>query len=141
MDEKIIIDNGAEEMNHAEKANLTIEKIVAKIDAIASDKGYLTEAIESLRLITDGNSGDSGAHGDIAGQAKAHALGQAVAAREETNQRLIEFYTKVYNDMLNAKMPRKDTAGFRIFDLVENAIDKGWDADGISTILDFFGKH
>ena len=141
MDEKIIIGNGAEEMNHTEKASRPIEEIVAKIDAIASDKGYLTEAIESLRLITDGNSGDCGAPGDIAGQAKAQALGKAVAAREETNQRLIEFYTKVYNDLINAQMSRKDIAGLRILSLIENAIDKGMDADGISTILDFFGRH
>ena len=127
MDEKIIIDNGAEEMNYAEKASLTIEEIVERIDAIASDKGYLTEAIESLRLIT-------GAPGDIAGQAKAHALGKAVEAREETNQRLIEFYTKVYNDIFGSKSPLsyKDQA----INLAKTAIENGFDEESISNILD-----
>lgn len=134
MDEKIITDNGAEEMNYAEKTGLSIEEIVARIDAIASDKGYLTEAIESLRLITDGNSGDCGAPGDIAGQAKAEALGKAVAAREETNQRLIEFYTKVYNDIIGLKsqMSPKDQA----FEVAKLALNHGMDGDTVSNILD-----
>ena len=121
-------------MNYAEKTSLTIEEIVARIDAIASDKGYLTEAIESLRLITDGNSGDCGAPGDIAGQAKAHALGKAVEAREETNQRLIEFYTKVYNDIFGSKSQTsfKDKA----INLSMTAIENGLDEESISNILD-----
>ena len=36
---------------------------------------------------------------DVAGQAKAEALGDVVRCRETTNQQLLTFYEKVYDDL------------------------------------------
>ena len=49
--------------------------------------------------MSDGDSGECGAPGNIQGQAKAQALGDVVRCRETTNQQLLNFYVTVYNDM------------------------------------------
>ena len=41
---------------------------------------------------------------DVAGQAKAKALGDVVRCRETTNQQLLAFYEKVYDDLKHVKL-------------------------------------
>ena len=87
--------------NHQDNTmpELTMPYILQKLEQIASNTAYLHEAIAALQVIASGNSGDCGSPGDIASQAKAEALGQAVKSREETNRQLITLYTKMYEDI------------------------------------------
>lgn len=41
--------------------------------------------------------------GDIAGQAKATAIGDVVRCREATNQQALRFYEKLYDDLSRQK--------------------------------------
>lgn len=73
--------------------------IFNQIRAIQEQTEYLNEAVRSLSLMSDGDSGDSGAPGNIMGEAKAQAIGDVVRCRETTNQQLLNFYITVYNDL------------------------------------------
>lgn len=83
------------------EADTLHDYILAKIDSIADDTTYLKDAAARL--------GDMNAAGpgDIAGQAKAQALGDIVRCRETTNQRLIELLSKMYED---TRPPRNERA-------------------------------
>ena len=73
--------------------------VFGQIKAIQSQAAYLNEVIETLSQMSDGDSGDCGAPGNLVGQAKAKALGDIVRCRETTNQQLLNFYMTVYNDL------------------------------------------
>ena len=70
-----------------------------QIRAIQNQTDYLLAAIDGLVGMSDGESGDTCAPGNIMGQAKATAFGDVVRCREATNQQLLNFYLTVYNDL------------------------------------------
>lgn len=78
---------------------IDVAYIFNQIRAIQEQTEYLNEAIRSLSLMSDGDSGDCGAPGNIMGVAKAQAIGDVVRCRETTNQQLLTFYISVYNDL------------------------------------------
>lgn len=69
------------------------KEILGYINAIREDNAHITAAISELRQM------EQSVPGDIAGQAKAEALAKIVTVRETTNQKLLEFYTKLYDDI------------------------------------------
>ena len=78
---------------------LTVEYLLRKIDEIAKDQAYLMEAIAAL-----GTSGDGQRRTDLRSQ----ALGKAIMARETTNQKLIAFYKRMYDDLSGRPRDRKE---------------------------------
>ena len=90
-----------EDNEMTDKAIETIDMayIFEQIRAIQNQTDYLQKAIDSLTQMSDGDSGDSGAPGNIQGQAKAEALERIVIRREVTNQQLLDFYMNVYKDL------------------------------------------
>lgn len=70
---------------------LTINYLLAQIEKIANETGYLHEVIEALN-----NMDNSGVPGDMTGHAKAEALADVVKCREATNQQLLSTYTQMY---------------------------------------------
>ncbi|MCC8112050.1 MAG: hypothetical protein LIO74_10845 [Ruminococcus sp.] len=60
---------------------------------IQEDQSNFYEALETLEKMPHGTPGD------IAGQAKAMAIGDALKAREHTNQELIRVYQNMYYDL------------------------------------------
>lgn len=78
---------------------LSMSYILAQIGNIAAETSYLKEAISEL-----GEMPVACGPGDIAGQAKAQALGDIVRCRETTNQQLLKFYEKVYDDLNLVKL-------------------------------------
>lgn len=56
---------------------------------VQHDTQYLQQAITSLERVPSGNI-----PGDIAGQAKADALGKAIQTRETTHQQLLQIYAR-----------------------------------------------
>ena len=77
---------------------LTMGYVLAQIENIAAETFYLKEAISKL-----GEMPVACGPGDIAGEAKAKALGDAVRCRETTNQQLLAFYEKMYDDLKSVK--------------------------------------
>ena len=65
---------------------LSMNYILEQIEKITNQTDYIYSVIEKLEQV------QSKGPGDVAGEAQAHALGSVVAAREATNQKLIEFY-------------------------------------------------
>ena len=84
--------------------NPTVGYVLGQIEKIMSDTDYLH------RVITELGNTQSGGPGDCGASERAQALGHVVACRETTNQRLIDFYQKLYEDL----KPRPDSvAGSR----------------------------
>ena len=72
---------------------------MAQIGKIVDNTAYITEALNGLKEVHSGCPGDIGAEG------KARGITDVVKCRETTNQQLLAFYTKVYNDLM---APKKD---------------------------------
>ena len=94
MDERMNIENISEE-----NSQYTIESVMQCMKKILDDTQYIKDAIFNVTEIPSGDAGDCGSPGDIAGKAKAEAISTIVRERENTNQKLIDFYNKVYNDL------------------------------------------
>lgn len=77
----------------------SIPWLLRQIAAMQTDTAYIYEVIEKLNAMSDGDSGEPGSPGNIQGCAKAKALGDIVKSRETTNQQLLNFYNKVYDDL------------------------------------------
>ncbi|MGN0166128.1 MAG: hypothetical protein ACI39R_08085 [Lachnospiraceae bacterium] len=78
--------------------------VLEQIEKLAVQTTYLNNIISELRQMEAGK-GESGTVPDLAGQAKAEALGNIVKCRETTIQQLLRFYEKMYDDL----KPRDDT--------------------------------
>ena len=72
---------------------LSINYILEQIEAIQSQTDYLQNVITSLAETHSGGPGDTGA------QERARALGEVIVSRETTNQKLIAFYERLYDDL------------------------------------------
>lgn len=97
MDERINTEN-IENISE-ENGQYTIESVMQCMKKILDDTQYIKNAIYNVTEIPSGDAGDCGSPGDIAGKAKAEAISTIVRERENTNQKLIDFYNKVYNDL------------------------------------------
>lgn len=97
MDERINTEN-IENISE-ENGQYTIESVMQCMKKILDDTQYIKNAIFNVTEIPSGDAGDCGSPGDIAGKAKAEAISTIVRERENTNQKLIDFYNKVYNDL------------------------------------------
>lgn len=72
---------------------ISISYILEKIEEIANDQTYILASIEAVSQIKSTGPGDVGT------QEQTKAIGDIVKARETTNQRLIAFYEKMYDDL------------------------------------------
>ena len=88
----------SENINTAVIANennqeITVKYILEQIEKIHADSKYIYEALEKLEGVTTSSSADIGA------QAKAQGIETVVQCRETTNQQMLKFYEKIYNDL------------------------------------------
>lgn len=97
MDERINTEN-IENISE-ENGQYTIESVMQCMKKILDDSDYIKDVLKNIVEIPSGDAGDCGSPGDIAGKAKAEAISTIVRERENTNQKLIDFYNKVYNDL------------------------------------------
>ena len=78
---------------------LSIDYVLAQIGKIVDNTAYITEALNGLKEVHSGGPGDIGAEG------RARGIADVVKCRETTNQQLLAFYTKAFNDLM---APKKD---------------------------------
>lgn len=90
-------ENMAMETKLTEK--LIMDYVLVQIEKIASETEYLRNAISELSRT------NSVGPDDVGTQEKAHALGEIVASREQTNQRLLSLYEKMYDDLKSQSLP------------------------------------
>ena len=72
---------------------ISISYVLEKMEEIANDQAYILASIEAISQIKSTGPGDVGT------QEQTKAIGDIVKARETTNQRLIAFYEKLYDDL------------------------------------------
>ena len=81
------------EATATEQPVLTMEYVLGKIEEIANDTSHIHEAIDIISKIRSTGPGDVGT------QEQTKAIADIVRCRETTNQRLIAFYEKLYDDL------------------------------------------
>ena len=97
-----------------EAKNYNIDYVLQQIEKIASQTDYLNEAITQLSKV------NSGVPGDIAAQGVSNSLSQIIMCRETTNQRLIAFYEKMYDDLKPNNNTTKEQALNVVLDTIRN---------------------
>lgn len=135
---KILEDNKMDNINIDKTTGLVTETPASKynleyaleqIERIANDKAYLTEAFDALYAAASNNEPtieQGGANDKVA-----EAVAETVKCRETTNQKLIEFYSKMVDDLKpNAKPEKKIDQG--VIDLIQTMYGKVLD-----TTVDF----
>ena len=94
---------------------LTVGYILRQIEKIQQDNEHIYKALETLSGIDSGQ-----VPGDVAGEGKANGIADTVKCRETTNQKLIAFYEKLYDDL---KQTPADPNRLPLIDLI-NAIER-----------------
>ena len=103
-----------EEMSGSEP-ELSVGYILSQIEKIQQDNEHIYKALETLSGIVSGQG-----PADVAGQGKAIGIADTVKCRETTNQKLIAFYEKLYDDI------KPEPVDFNHFSLEQiiNAIER-----------------
>ena len=92
-----------EENKMEENKTLTVREIFDAIGQIRSETAYLNNALSTLSEIPCHGTGHPGSPGDVGAQAKAKAIEEIIVSREDTNQQMLAFYQKMYDDIVNAE--------------------------------------
>ena len=125
----VAVEANNNEINESEKPSIMY--CIKQLEKIQEQTDFLTDAIMQAGAIPSGNTGDSYSPGDIAGEAKAKALADMVRCRETTNQKLIAFYEKIYDDLMD-----KETDKDRVANILEVAAANGhYTADELSKLV------
>ena len=114
--------------NNPKQSELTMEYVLGKIDEIANNTFHIHEAIDAISQIKSTGPGDVGT------QEQTKAIGDIVRCRETTNQRLIAFYEKLYDDLnpQDIKLKALETLG-------EFAKNTNLDTHSAAQLADIFG--
>ena len=92
-----------EENKMEENKTLTVKDIFDAIGQLRSESAYLNNALSTLSDIPCSSTGAPGSPGDIGAQAKANAIADVIKCRETTNQQMLAFYQRMYDDIVNAE--------------------------------------
>ena len=111
--DKLEDDNMQNIDNNLDTCKLTMNYVLEQIEKIAQQTDYIMDTIEKLGQMVGANG-----PGDVAGCAKAEALGNVVKCRETTNQQLLKFYERMYDD-LKESVPQKSSTIKRFEEMVE----------------------
>ena len=95
--DNINIDKTTGEVTETPASKYNLEYALEQIERIANDKAYLTEAFDTLYAAASNNEPtiEQGGSNDKV----AEAVAETVKVRETTNQKLIEFYSKMVDDL------------------------------------------
>ena len=116
--------------NTVSENKYTIEFILSQMIKLQEQTEYLNDAFAKLADIPVGQG-----PGDVAGQAKAQALGDIVRCRETTNQKLLDLYIKMYDDLKPVQDKPTDNIQIKVLEMVERiAINS--DPENLETLLE-----
>ena len=97
----------------------TVQYILEQMAAIQKDNAHIFEALNALTAIPQNGNGDPYSPEDVTGKAKAESIADVVKCRETTNQKLMAFYEKVYDDL----KPVSSEHASKVFQSVESMPD------------------
>ena len=115
-DNKMSEDTNVKNVEATECTKFTIEYILEQLEKVREDSAYIFEALSKLECVTTGGSGDIGA------AEKAKGIADVVRCRETTNQQLLRFYEKLYDD-IKAEAARTNDQAEKI-GLIKSAFDQ-----------------
>lgn len=114
----------------ADWGKLNINYVLDRIEAVRRDTEYLQKTITALDNMAVGQG-----PGDVAGEEKAKALADVVRCRETTNQKLLDLYTKMYDDLKPMQDKPTDNIQIKVLEMVERiAINS--DPENLETLLE-----
>lgn len=97
-------------------AALTMEYVLSRIDHIIKDNDHIHEALDAI------------AHGGNGDGIRYAAVGETVAAREETNRAALALLERMYGDLRPAADSPAAPPPIERFERIMKAMD-GWDLD------------
>ena len=103
-DLNLSIKEDLEEAKAFQSDKFSMDYVLEQIEKIASQTEYLGQVIGAVGHLESSDELDS----DAALEAKALALGDVVRCRETTNQQLIKFYEKMYDNIREASYKEQD---------------------------------
>lgn len=127
--DNINIDKTTGEVIEIPASKYNLEYALEQIERIANDQKYITEAMDALKSAASNSEAtiEQGGTNDKV----AEAVAETVKCRETTNQKLIEFYSKMVDDLKpNAKPEKKIDKS--VIDLIQTMYGKVLD-----TTVDF----
>lgn len=80
-------------------AGISLQELLANLDAIRSDNGYINQALANLEKLPY-MAPIAGAPIDTSVAARAEAAADIVKCKETTNQMMIKLYTQIYTDYM-----------------------------------------
>lgn len=95
--------NGKKETACEEKDNINLHDLLERLHQIQQDSETNIRALDVLQSMDDGDSGDPGSPGNLMGEAKARAISDVAKCHETTNQKLIDLYEKMYDDIMRQR--------------------------------------
>ena len=116
LEENLMEDNKERIVNEELPEKITIEYILKQIETIRTDNTYLKKAVEDMNKMDEIPLPDNCYNFSFV--TKAEGWRDIVNAREATNQKMIEFYEKVYDD-IKPKSTDGDLKQF-VIELVQN---------------------
>ena len=118
--------NMTENTNNVKNESIyNIEFILNQITKLQEQTEYLNTTLEKLSELSDGDSGGPGAPGNLLGMEKAKAIGDVVRCRETTNQQLLAFYEKIYDNLRPVNDAVKVSVLDKLTDIAANADEFG----------------
>lgn len=93
--------------NNLESTKPSLQYILEQIDKIVSQTDYLLQTIEKIGQTTGGGCTDEEVY-----RLKVEALGNIVTCRETTNQQILKFYEKVYDDLKEREPVKNEISRF-----------------------------
>ena len=126
------------QLSEAKQPELSVGYILSQIEKIRQENEYIYKALETLSEIVSGQG-----PADVAGEGKAKGIAETVKCREATNQKLIAFYEKLYDDI---KPPKLKSTKEAALEIISQAVNRDYSspepeqianlAEAISSMLD-----
>jgi hypothetical protein len=92
---------------------LTSKQVFEQINKIREDNAHIFDALRQLETVKSEGPQDIGAHG------RAQGIADVVKCRETTNQRLLDFYERAYNDLREQEIQAKKEAKDKRIEKIE----------------------
>ncbi|MDF2543866.1 MAG: hypothetical protein K0S47_3584 [Herbinix sp.] len=116
LEETIMDDNNDIIVNEVLPEKVTVEYILKQIETIRSNNEYLTKAVEDMNRMVEPSLPEY--CNNLNFVTKAEGWRDIVMARETTNQKMISFYEKIYDD-IKPKSSNDEIKQF-VLDIVRN---------------------
>ena len=120
-------------INNIDKANepkslFTMDYCLSQIAKVQTDSTYLKDYFAELSKVAECNN-------EFVAQERMKALVDAVRCRETTNQQMLEFYNKMYDDLRPATMQDKVAVVKNVFESISNSIANNCESEDVFAAL------